>query len=143
MNWDPFDIVTRFGPIGYDSMLNNVEANCLWYVDHRDLWPSMDVFYAGEDLLVKIALRGMEPRGLEIELEDGLLTIFGEVNHGGGIEPRGRFFRTVVIPESTDEADVVATMENETLLIVVKGAAFQAPGKKKIPIVERPSPRLR
>ncbi len=143
MKWNQMgrDLVPRVG-LGQNSALASLGFGSFWNMEVHDIWPSVDIFDRGGDLVVKIELGGTRQDCLEIELEDGLLNISGEIRCLEAHQDSScYFYRAVAIPERVSEADVSARMERENLLITVRGAALTTPGRRMIPIDGFPCPK--
>lgn len=130
----------QMGPMPPFGLAKQRDSNCrhrlpgffsAWGFDAGDIWPSMDVVYAGRDLFITIQLENARPEDIEIDLEEGLLTISGR--HGPG-----SFFRTLLLEESVSENDITASMRDGNLHISIRGAARVVPGRKIIPVTEEP-----
>lgn len=79
----------------------------------RPVWePPVDIFENGAELCIVAALPGVEPSGVEIGVEDGVLIIAGErpapaLQRAAAIHrleiPQGRFERQIALPEGRYE----------------------------------------
>jgi HSP20 family protein len=88
------------------------------------LRPAMDVLENDNELTVRMDLPGLAPENLKVEVNDGVLTISGEV--GDTIEKEGEryhyrersygaFQRSLRLPNTIDTEKVDATFENGVL----------------------------
>ena len=109
------------------------------YSGSNDLWsPPVDVEETAEELVLTAELPGMSREHIEIELEDGVLTIQGEKKEeqkdegtqGLLYERRwGSFSRKFTLPRAVDPNNISATYENGILEIHVPKAE-EAKGRK-------------
>jgi HSP20 family protein len=106
---------------------------------HATAWiPRMDIFNRGDDLIIRCELAGVAPHEVDLSLEQGALTIFGE-RTGAPDEPDttfyvrerhfGAFRRTINLPEGIERSSIDASLEDGLLEITVAGgcAAGRAP----------------
>ncbi|MDX1673492.1 MAG: Hsp20/alpha crystallin family protein [Longimicrobiales bacterium] len=104
-----------------------------------DLWsPPVDVEETGDELILTAELPGMDRENIDIELEDGVLTIQGEKKEeqkdegtqGLLYERRwGSFTRRFTLPRAVDANNITANYENGILTIRVPKAE-EAKGRK-------------
>lgn len=89
-----------------------------------NLLPPIDVFRDDEGTVVRMELPGMTNDDVDVQIDEGMLTVTGErsldqdVSEGGWIRRerrRGRFERSFALPEGTD-ADAVAAHMAEGVL---------------------------
>lgn len=101
----------------------------------------IDVLEQGDDLVVKATLPGVKPEDIDIRVENGALTIRGEVNEeqekGEGRylhrERRyGSFFRQIALPRDVDMSSCNADFENGVLTLMLPRA--QHARSQRIPI---------
>jgi HSP20 family protein len=90
--------------------------------------PQMEVFQRGTDMVVRADLPGITPDDVQIDVEDGVLTISGErrQKHEERQErfyrserSYGTFTRTIALPEGVDEDQVDARFEHGVLEVTV------------------------
>ncbi|HEX2103463.1 MAG TPA: Hsp20/alpha crystallin family protein [Solirubrobacteraceae bacterium] len=106
---------------------------------HATAWiPRMDIFNRGDDLIIRCELAGVAPHEVDVSLEHGALTIFGE-RTGAPEEPDttfyvrerhfGSFRRTINLPEGIQRSSIDASLDEGLLEITVAGgcAAARAP----------------
>lgn len=104
-----------------------------------DLWtPAVDVEETADELLLTAELPGMSRDDIDIELEDGVLTIQGEKKEEQKQEGRqgllyerrwGSFTRRFTLPRAVDASSITARYENGILAIRVPKAE-EAKGRK-------------
>lgn len=115
-----------------DSWFNGVTGN-------TDLWsPPVDVEETPDHLILTAELPGMSHEDIDVELEDGVLTIQGEKRErqkeegtqGLLYERRwGTFTRRFTLPRAVDPDNISATFENGILTVHVPKAE-EAKGRK-------------
>jgi HSP20 family protein len=92
--------------------------------------PKMDIFASGDDLVIRCELAGVPGEDMDISLEHGSLTIYGERTGAPAEETTyyvrerhyGSFRRTINLPEGTERSDIGASLEDGLLEITVAGA---------------------
>jgi HSP20 family protein len=105
----------------------------------QDLWaPPVDVEETADEIVLNAEIPGVRREDLDIELEDGVLTIQGEKKdeekqegvQGLLYERRwGSFTRRFTLPRAVDAANITATYENGILTVRVPKAE-EAKGRK-------------
>ena len=114
-----------------DSVFGSASSNDLWS-------PPVDVEETADDLVLTAELPGMKSEHIDIELEDGVLTIQGEKKEetkdegtqGLLYERRwGSFTRRFTLPRAVDANNITANYENGILTIRVPKAE-EAKGRK-------------
>ena len=90
--------------------------------------PQLEVFQRGNELVVRADLPGMRPDDVQIDVEDGVLTISGERREESEDRERGfyrsersygAFSRSIALPEDVDEDRVQARYEHGVLEVTV------------------------
>ena len=105
--------------------------------------PAVDVLSEDGDLLIRADLPGLEQEDVHITLQDNVLTISGErkaereEERGGYYVIRerrsGSFWRSMTLPEGTDESKISARFEDGLLEVRVRGATvIQEPKRIQI-----------
>ena len=86
----------------------------------------LDVVEEGDRFVVRASMPGVRPEDIDVTLEDGVLTIRGEIKeeHEGRDEGylmrelrAGRFYRAIRLPESVDPDKVEAHYEHGVLTV--------------------------
>ncbi len=89
---------------------------------------SIDVYEAGDKLVVKSTIAGARPEDLEVSVNGDVLTIKGERHLSEDVDYNdylyrecywGRFSRTVILPAPIDEKGVEASLENGILTVIL------------------------
>jgi HSP20 family protein len=94
--------------------------------------PVTDVFVRDEDLVVRVELPGIEPEGIEVTIQDGVLAIRGERKREKEVQEEayyrleaayGTFERFIALPEGFEEDGIEARYADGVLEVIVPGAA--------------------
>jgi HSP20 family protein len=95
----------------------------------RGSWvPAVDVAEEGDELIVRAELPGMREEDIEIEFENGILTLKGERKFEDEKNDRnyhrierayGRFVRSFTLPRSIDPENIAATYHNGILELII------------------------
>lgn len=98
--------------------------------------PALDVFETESEIVAKVDLPGIDPKDVEVTVEDGMLTVKGSRASESETEDRGyhrierrygSFARSIGLPSSADAGKVDATFDRGVLTIrVAKTPASQA-----------------
>ena len=123
-HWDPFADFRRMDEAmnrlwrGFPRPGTDGETAEGWVVP-------MDVLMEGENVLVQASLPGVDPKDIQVTIEDGVLTIRGktaeEREHRNGYMLRerrtGSFYRSIRLPDSVDAEKAEPTYENGVISI--------------------------
>jgi HSP20 family protein len=95
----------------------------------RGSWvPAVDVAEEGDELIVRAELPGMREEDIEIEFENGILTLKGERKFEEEKKERnyhrierayGRFVRSFTLPRSVDAENIAATYDQGILELTI------------------------
>lgn len=136
--------ITRYEPWGLHRELLN-EFNR--YFDRvadassaatADWAPPVDIEEYGDRFVIHADVPGIDPAGIEITLEKGVLTLSGSRElavEQTGVERKrserasGRFLRRFVLPDTADSDSVSASGKNGVLQIVIPKRAQAQPRK--------------
>lgn len=110
--------------------------------------PAMDVYETKKDVVVKTPLVGVDPKDVEISIENDILTIKGEAKKESEVDEKnyyrkeissGSFFRAVALPAHVLSDKAKAESQEGMLTITIP----KAPGAKskivKVKITEKKS----
>jgi HSP20 family protein len=132
--------VSRYEPWNLVSHLQNEVNRVFGNVNDADgnsatsEWsPAVDVHEYPDRFQLMLDLPGVEPRDVEITLDDGVLTISGMRNEEKSVDGRsadrpqqqrierrqGRFHRRFILPDTADADNVNATGRNGVLQILI------------------------
>jgi HSP20 family protein len=90
--------------------------------------PPMELFQRGNELVVRADLPGLRPDDVQIEIEDGVLTLSGERRQSSEDRQEGfyrsersygSFSRSIPLPEGVDEDQIQARFEHGELEVTV------------------------
>lgn len=145
MRWDPFGEMHRmqrdmdriFSRMGEGSRLEEPASSVAWM-------PKINVKQGAEEISMNVELAGIKPDDIDIEFEDGVLTVRGERKAETEREDEGwlvressfgSFERSMVLPEGTDAASIRASVHDGMLEVHIPRALEAArPAAVKIPI---------
>lgn len=107
------------------------------------LIPAMDVYDAADDVVVETSLPGVDPKHIELNIEDGVLTIKGSSERKTEVDEKnyyrkeirsGSFMRQVALPNGVKNDDAKASFENGILKVRIPKAALPKPKKISIDV---------
>ena len=123
--WDPFADIRRMDRVF--SRLLDERGRKIGYDDAPWSIP-VDVTQEGDDIVVRASAPGLKPEDISVTLEDGLLTIKGEVLSESEVSESayllrerrlGRFRRSLRLPDTADADKAQSSYENGVLTIAV------------------------
>ena len=111
----------------------------------RVLAPRMDVTETENEYRVEAELPGLEEKDIQVTLENGVLTLAGERKEEREENDekrgfmhresfRGRFERSLALPENADEKGVTASYKNGVLTLAIPKRPVAKPEVRTIPI---------
>ncbi|MBV9471079.1 MAG: Hsp20/alpha crystallin family protein [Abitibacteriaceae bacterium] len=105
----------------------------------RQSWMlSMDVIEGKDEIKLKAALPGLDPKDINVQVEDNVLTVSGQRNFEEKVEEGdyywveqqyGSFSRSVTLPKAADTTQIKASYQNGVLELVVPKRAESKPRK--------------
>jgi HSP20 family protein len=138
VRWDPFDAF-----LGAQEDLNRMfRRGWLRTPDEQDLsegakWaPSVDICETGDSLVVEAELPGMDPKDIDVTVDDGVLTVKGERKHEKEVTEEnyhrverayGLFQRSVRLPSEAETGKVKATYDAGVPRVTVPKAELRKP----------------
>jgi len=105
--------------------------------------PRVDIKEEAERFLIRADVPGVDPRDIEVSVEDGVLSLSGERKSEEREESAGwtrverhsgRFHRSFTLPETVDAAGVTAKGEHGVLEISIPKVAKAAPKKIEVKV---------
>jgi len=133
---DPFAQLQRELERMLESTFGSVSASTV------GVYPTVNVFDAGEDYVIKAELPGVDPSKVEIEAQDNTLVLRGErkfddpttenVAYHRRERDQGQFRRVVRLPGKVDGDKAAATYHNGVLTIRVPKAKETQPRRVAI-----------
>jgi HSP20 family protein len=134
VRWDPFRDLTAL-----QTEVNRLFSRASGDVTDRQSWtPAIDVVETDDAIVLKAELAGMDPKDINIEVQDNVLTVSGERRFQEEvkedkyyrIERRyGSFSRSLALPPTADETKVEAKYDSGLLEITVPKAEIAKPKK--------------
>ncbi|HEU5398462.1 MAG TPA: Hsp20/alpha crystallin family protein [Gammaproteobacteria bacterium] len=131
--WNLVDQLFNGHSFGFNGELNTVSA---WT-------PRVDVKEEAERFLIRADIPGVDPKDIEVSLENGLLTISGERKTESRDEQEGwtrverhsgRFQRSFTLPETVDAEGVSAKGSHGVLEISIPKVAKVQPRKIEVKV---------
>ena len=139
IRWAPFDLALD----GFDDVVRRTFGDFgSSLIAQQTQWaPALNAYVEGEELHVRVELPGIDPDAdVDIEVENGVLTISGErkeeqsAENGGWFRREmrhGRFERRIALPDGVDAEGVRATYDAGILDVTVP---LPAKPKKKVKV---------
>jgi len=136
IRYQPWDLVERFfngHDAGFGGDISTVSA---WA-------PRVDIKEEAERFLIRADVPGVDPRDIEVSVENGVLSISGERKSETREEQdgwtrverhSGRFQRSFTLPETVDAEGVTAKGEHGTLEIVIPKQVKVQPKKIEVKV---------
>ncbi len=108
------------------------------------MWsPAVDVFEAGDDIVVKAEIPGIDREDVAVEVKDGILTLRGErkfekeedrENYHRIERSYGTFVRSFALPSSVDPDKVEASLRDGVLEVKLSKKEETKPRKVKVTV---------
>jgi len=137
--WDPFRDLRRM-----DETMNRLWRGFGGVQSGTEEWNiSLDVVQRPDEIVVKASVPGVKPDGIDLSLEDNVLTIradrkpdFEDDKSVYLIQerPTGSFYRALSLPETVDADKIQSTFENGVLTITLPKAEEKKKRQIKIQI---------
>jgi HSP20 family protein len=134
--WGSFDLVDRLLAGHHGHLAANTDAAAEWV-------PSVDIKEEAERFVIHADVPGVDPKDIEISMEDGVLSLSGERKSetreqeaGWKRQERrtGRFLRRFTLPEGTDAEGISAQGSHGVLEIVIPKIAKVQPRKISVKV---------
>ncbi|MEE9125472.1 MAG: Hsp20/alpha crystallin family protein [candidate division NC10 bacterium] len=144
--WSPFDGSTALQR-EFDRLFNRFDRAFVdrdwwpWPVTTEGFAPALEAYVEGDQFHVRVELPGVDPKKIDLSLDDNRLTIKGERKTSGEKKEHGyvlreiahgHFARTVMLPEGADAEKINARYDKGVLHITVP--VKEALAAKKVPI---------
>lgn len=106
-----------------------------------NLIPAINMYDTKDGLAVETSLPGVDPKKVELSIENGVLTIKGSSERKTEVDEKeyfrreirsGTFMRQVTLPQGMKEDDATATFENGILKVTFPKAKLPEPKKIQI-----------
>lgn len=104
------------------------------------LWlPAIDVSKRDDQLVVHAELPGLNAKDVNVEVDNGTLTISGERLQASGDayhseRSYGSFYRAIPLPENVDPDQIKATFTNGVLEVTMPAPKAEQQGRRKIEV---------
>lgn len=119
-----------------------------WLEPRREMgvagfWPQVDVTETDKEIKVCAEIPGVNPKDIDVSVEDGTLTIKGEKKYDREENEKGQyrmersygaFERTIALPGEVDESKAKAEFKKGVLKLTLPKRPGAAPRRKKIPV---------
>ena len=129
VRWEPFrDLLTtqdRFNRLFNETFSNLVGGEQL---SPRAWAPPVDIFETDHDLVMKAELPGIDPKDVEVRVEDGTLYLKGERKYENEVKEEnyhrlersyGTFTRSFTLPNSISTEDIKAEYKDGVLTLTM------------------------
>jgi HSP20 family protein len=106
----------------------------------RHIPPPVDIYELDEGLSVVADLPGVATEGLDVRVENNVLTIRGKTTHGGSGEPLYReyqlvdFFRQFELGDKVDQSRISAELKQGVLTLKLPRVAEAKPRKIEVAV---------
>ncbi|MHB8896441.1 MAG: Hsp20/alpha crystallin family protein [Candidatus Geothermincolia bacterium] len=144
VRWDPFDAflgaqedlnrMFRIGWLRDPGTEDSLAGGGQWS-------PAVDIYEAGDSLVVEAELPGIDPKDIDVTVDDGVLTVKGERRHESEVKEEsyhrierayGLFQRSVRLPAEAEPDKIKASYDSGVLKITVPKAEPKKP--KAVPV---------
>ncbi len=123
-----------------DSLLGTRRRGLLRARSQDALWlPAIDVSKRGDQLVVHAELPGLDSKDVNVEVDNGTLTISGERHQSSGDafhseRSYGSFYRAIPLPENVDPDAIKATFQNGVLEVTMPSPKPEQEKRRKIEV---------
>lgn len=140
--------LVRYEPWGIGQLQNEINRLFSVFGDWESSgataeWvPPVDIYEHDDRFELYMDLPGVDPKSVDITLEDGVLTVSGERTRGeadgdkGELRrnerSQGRFYRRFVLPDTVDSDRVQATNKHGVLELTIPKQAKALPRRIKV-----------
>lgn len=141
--------LVRYDPLGVSQLQNEINRLFSNWGDTESSgatagWvPTVDIHEYGDRFQLFVDLPGVDPDGVDITLDNGVLSISGERQAPTAAEDErmtqrrsergyGRFYRRFILPDTVDAEKVQATDRNGVLEISIPKQAKAQPRRIKV-----------
>jgi len=118
-----------------------------WLTPRREMaagfWPQVDVTETDKEIKVSADIPGVEPKDIDVSVEDGMLTIKGEKKYERQEKEKrqyrmersyGSFERAIELPAEVDESKAKAEFKKGVLRLALPKRLGAPSRRKKIPV---------
>ncbi len=118
-----------------------------WLAPRREIaagfWPQVDVTETDKEIKISADIPGVEPKDIDVSVEDGMLTIKGEKKYEREEKEKGQyrmersygsFERAIELPAEVDESKAKAEFKKGVLRLTLPKRPGAQSRRKKIPV---------
>jgi len=137
IRWDPFRELSSM-----DDQFNRLWRGLTEGRGRQESWlPAVDVFDQPDAVVLKAELAGMNPDGIDISVEDNVLTIKGERKFEEKVDEEryyrierrfGSFQRSLALPQGVKPEDISASYDDGILEVRVPKAEQEQPKRIQV-----------
>lgn len=133
IKWTPFEEFDRFFEDEFVPMIPTMKM--------REFRPEVDIYQDNDNVVVEMPLAGVDPKKIDISVEDNVLTVKGSVDEKKEVKEknfyrkeirRGTFERSLTLPVEVKGEKAQAELEGGMLKIVLPKKAVVK--KKKVTV---------
>lgn len=128
MRYEPWGLLNQFHR-DLDNLFNTTEPSLEGSSVATSSWtPAVDIKEEPKQFVIEADIPGVEPKDIEISMENGVLTIKGERNSESQEESkgykrveriRGSFYRRFSLPDTADPENIKAAGKNGVLSVTI------------------------
>ena len=105
--------------------------------------PAMDIYEKDGNLIVKTQLAGIDPKNVDVSVENDVLTIQGKAEKKSEVDEKnyyrkeihsGSFYRTVALPAHVDGDKAKAEFEDGVLMVTVPKMKIEVAKKLEVKV---------
>lgn len=146
VRWEPFrDLLTtqdRFNRLFNDHFANAFGGDQL---NAKGWTPAVDIYETDQNLVIKAELPGIDPKDLEVRVEDGTLYLKGERKYEREVKEEsyhrversyGSFARTFSLPRTINTEDIKADYKDGILTLTMPKREEAKPKTVKINVAQ-------
>lgn len=146
VRWEPFrDLLTtqdRFNRLFNDTFANVFGGDQL---NTKGWTPAVDIYETDQNLVMKAELPGIDPKDLEVRVEDGTLYLKGERKYEHEVKEEnyhrversyGSFARTFSLPHTIDTEGIKADYKDGILTLTMPKREEAKPKTVKINVAQ-------
>jgi HSP20 family protein len=127
VRYEPFNLLNRLGvsdPFAVDAFANKLSED----VTGNNWRPAVDIKEEDNSYVINADLPGIDPKDIEVTMEDGVLTIKGEresekeetgTSYKRVERTYGSFYRRFSLPDTADSENIKANGKNGVLEVVI------------------------
>ena len=137
---DLFTLQDRMNRLFEEAARRGGEAEAEGEIERADWIPAADVYEDERGFVITLDLPGLRRDGLDVNLDEGRLTIRGERPQREGVQlrrserPHGRFARSFSLPEAVDRQAITADYKDGVLTLRLPKRAEPKEQRVKIDI---------